>query len=75
MTLGVLLIAYLLSLYLLGMMVLRHCARRQQTETPLDTEVRFALRAGQTIVGVGDTTQSIDFYIGDYVGDEHYYDF
>jgi hypothetical protein len=36
--------------------------------------VSFALRAGQTIVGVGDTTQGMEFYIGDYVTDEKYYD-
>ena len=74
MTLAVLLIAYLLTLYLLAMLVLWHCLWGQKAAVPLDTEVRFALREGQTIVGVGDTPHSMDFYIGDYVTDEKYYD-
>ena len=74
MTLGALLIAYLASLYLLAMLFLWRSLRRQKTELTPSMEVRFALREGQTIVGVGDTTQGIDFYIGDYVRDEHYYD-
>jgi hypothetical protein len=36
--------------------------------------VPFALKEGQTIVGVGETAQGIDFYIGDYVMDEKYSD-
>jgi hypothetical protein len=40
----------------------------------LVTEVPFALRKGQTIVGIGETTQGVDFYIGDYVRDENYCD-
>ena len=65
MTLGVLLIAYLASLYLLAIWFLWRSLRGQETERTPGTKVRFALREGQTIVGVGDTTQGIDFYIGD----------
>jgi len=74
MTLGVLLIAYLASLYLLAMLFLWRSLRGQKQEPTLGTEVRFALKEGQTIVGVGDTTQGMDFYIGDYVRDENYHD-
>jgi hypothetical protein len=74
MSLGVCLIIYLLALYIGTMLCLRHYLRGQTTETPLVTEVRFALREGQTIVGGGETTQGMDFYIGDSVTDEQYYD-
>jgi len=70
MPIGLLLIIYLLTLYLVAILVLRHCVRGQQQDPTPGTEVRFALRAGQTIVGVGDTTQGIDFYIGDDVMEE-----
>ena len=71
---GVCLIIYLLALYMGAMGLLWQSLRGQKTATPLVTEVPFALKEGQTIVGIGDTTQGIDFYIGDYVRDEHYYD-
>jgi hypothetical protein len=74
MSLGVCLILYLLALYMGAMVLLWQSLRRQKTATPLVTEVRFALKEGQTIFGVGETTQGIDFYIGDYVSDEHYCD-
>jgi hypothetical protein len=74
MPLGLLLILYLLTLYIVAMLVLRHYLRGQKSEAPLVTEVRFVLREGQTILGVGDTRQGMDFYIGDYVMDEKYYD-
>ena len=74
MPIGLLLIIYLLTLYLVAILVLRHRIRRQKQESTPGTEVRFALREGQTIVGVGDTTKGVDFYIGDYVMDEKYYD-
>ena len=74
MTLCGLLIAYLLAFYLLAMLFLWRSLRGQKQEPILVREVRFALREGQTIVGVGDTTQGMDFYIGDYVLDEKYYD-
>jgi hypothetical protein len=37
-------------------------------------EVPFALQAGQTVLGVDDTTQDMHFAIGDYVREEHYDD-
>jgi len=74
MPLGLCLIIYLLTLYVGAMLFLWQSLRGQKTETPLVTEVPFALKEGQTIVGIGETTHGIDFYIGDYVRDEHYYD-
>ena len=74
MSIGLLLIIYLLTLYLVAILVLRHCIRGQKQEPTSGTEIRFALMEGQTIVGVGDTTRGVDFYIGDYVMDEEYYD-
>ena len=74
MTLGALLLASLASLYFLAMLFLWRSLWGQKTELTASTEVRFALREGQTIVGVGDTTQGIDFYIDDYVRGENYYD-
>jgi hypothetical protein len=47
----------------------------QQTAATSGTEVRFALKEGQTIVGVRETTEGMDFYMGDSVVDENYSDF
>ena len=74
MPLGLCLIIYLLALYIGAMVLLWQSPRGQKTATPLVTEVPFALREGQTIVGIGETTQGVDFYIGDYVRDENYCD-
>ena len=74
MPLGLMLILYLLTFYLLALWFLWRYIRRQETESPLGPEVPFALKEGQTIVGVGETAQGIDFYIGDYVMDEKYSD-
>jgi hypothetical protein len=74
MPLGLMLILYLLTFYLLALWFLWRYIRRHETESPLGPEVPFALKEGQTIVGVGETTQGIDFYIGDYVMDEKYSD-
>jgi hypothetical protein len=74
MSLGVLLIAYLAALYLLAMWFLYRSLRGQNQESTSDTEVRFALKEGQTIIGVGDTTEGMSFYIDDYVMDEKYHD-
>ena len=74
MPLGLCLIIYLLALYIGAMVLLWQSPRGQKTATPLVTEVPFALREGQTIVGIGETTQGIDFYIGNHVMDENYYD-
>ena len=70
MPIGILLILYLLTLYLTAIVVLQHCIRGQTQEPTPGTGVRFALREGQTIVGVRDTAKGVDFYIGDHVTDE-----
>jgi hypothetical protein len=57
------------------MMVFYWCStRKQNVEAPMGRQVRFALKEGQTIVGVEDTPQGVAFYIGGYVRDERYYD-
>jgi len=71
---GVVLIVYLATLYILAMIIFWHCLGGQQPKESLVTAVPFALKEGQTILGVEDTLQGIDFSIGDYVRDEHYYD-
>ena len=68
------LILYVLALYIGAMVVLWQYLRGQKTAPPFVTEVPFALKEGQTIVGIGETNHGIDFYIGDYVTDENYYD-
>ena len=70
MPVSLLLIIYLLTLYLVAILVLQHCIRGQTQEPTPGTGARFALREGQTIVGVRDTTKGVDFYIGDDVTDE-----
>ena len=74
MPIGLLVVIYLFVLYCVAMLVLWHCLRGQKTAPPLVTVVPFALKEGQTIVGIGETTQGIDFYIGGYVTDKQYYD-
>ena len=71
---GVMLIVSLATLYILAMVIFWHCLWGQQPQEPLVAEVPFALQAGQTILGVDDTTQDMHFAIGVYVRDEHYYD-
>ena len=71
---GVMLIVSLATLYILAMVIFWHCLWGQQPKEPLVTEVPFALQEGQTILGVDDTTQDMNFAIGDYVRDEHYDD-
>jgi hypothetical protein len=70
MPIGILLIIYVLTLYLVGILVLQHCMRGQTQEPTPGTAARFVLREGQTIVGVRDTAKGVDFYIGDDVTDE-----
>jgi hypothetical protein len=71
---GVLLIVSLFSWYLAAILMFWYCLWEQKPKEPRVTEVSFALKEGQTIVGVGETSQGMDFYIGDYVRDEKYYD-
>jgi hypothetical protein len=71
---GVVLIVYLATLYILAMVMFWHCLWGQQPTEPVVTEVPFALKEGQTILGVAETPHGIDFSLGDYVRDEHYDD-
>ena len=70
---GVVLIVYLATLYIVAMVIFWHCLWGQKPQEPVVTEVPFALKAGQTILCVEETTQGIHFSLGDYVRDEHYY--
>ena len=63
---GVMLILSLATLYVLAMMIFWHCLWEQKPKEPVVTEVPFTLKEGQTILGVEDTTQGIDFSLGDY---------
>ena len=69
MPIGLLVVIYLFVLYCVAMLVLWHCLRGQKTAPPLVTVVPFALKEGQTIVGVGHTTEAMYFYFGDDVMD------
>jgi hypothetical protein len=71
---GVLLMVSLLSLYVLAMVIFWHGLTAQQTEAAVDTKAGLALKEGQTIVGVEETAQGMDFYIDDAVWDAEYYD-
>ena len=66
---GVLLMGCLLALYLAAMVMFWHGLRGHKSEEPLGTEGRFTLRAGQTILGVMDTTEMMCFCIG--TSEEH----
>jgi hypothetical protein len=68
------LILYLATLCFLAMVIFWQCLREEKPTEPWVTKVSFALKEGQTILGVKETPQGMDFYIGDYVRDEKYYD-
>jgi hypothetical protein len=74
MTLRVLLMAYVAALYLLAMGLLWRSLQGQQTEATSGLEGRFALKERQTIVGVGETPEGMEFYMGDAVVNENSYD-
>jgi len=61
---GVLLMVCLLLLYLVAMVMLLHGLRGQKSAELLGTEGRLTLRAGQTILGVMDTTEMMCFCLG-----------
>ena len=61
---GALLIGCLLSLYVVAMVIFWHCLRGHKQAEPLERERRFTLRAGQTILGVMDTTEMMCFCLG-----------
>ena len=69
---SVLLIVYLLALYVAAMVMFWHAIAGHKPAAHLETEVRLALKAGQTIVGVVETAQGLAFTLGDYVRDEKY---
>ena len=73
MTMGVLLIVYLLALCLVSMLVMWRSLRGQRRAPTPRPKGRFALQEGQTILGVMDTTETMFFCIGpreEYVHDE-----
>ena len=71
---GVMLMVSLATLYILAMVIFWQCLWGQPPQEPVVTAVPFALQAGQTILGVDDTTQDMHFAIGAYVREEHYDD-
>ena len=63
-TAGAFLMVYLALLYLGAMLVMWRCLRGHKLEPTPRREVGFALHAGQTILGVMDTTTTMCFCIG-----------
>ena len=61
---GILLMGWLLSLYLVAMVIFWHGLRGHKKAKPLKMEGRFTLREGQTILGVMDAPEMICFCIG-----------
>ena len=61
---GALLIGCLLSLYVVAMVIFWHCLRGHKQAEPRRMEGRFALRAGQTILGVMDAPEMMCFCLG-----------
>ena len=61
---GLLLIACLLTWYLVAMLMFWRGLRGHQKAEPLRMEGRFTLREGQTILGVMDTSEMMCFCIG-----------
>ena len=68
----VLLMVCLLALYAVAMVMFWHGIAGQPPTARLETDVRLALKAGQTIVGAVETAQGLVFAIGDDVRDEKY---
>ena len=71
---SVLLMVCLLALYVVAMVMFWHGIARQPPAARVETDVRLALKAGQTIVGAVETAQGLAFAIGEYVRDEQYED-
>jgi hypothetical protein len=71
---GVLLIVCLLSWYLAAMVIYWYCLGKQYAKKPQVMEVPFALKEGQTILGIEDTAQGMDFYIGNHKEKRRYFD-
>jgi len=64
----------LLTLYVVTMVMFWHGIAGQSLAARVETDVRLALQAGQTIVGVVETAQGLAFAIGEYVRDAQYED-
>ena len=71
---GVVLIVYLAALFILAMVIYWHGLAHQPPKKPQIMEIPFALKEGQTILGIEDTGEGIDFYIGNYREGRKYYD-
>ena len=66
---------YLAVFVLLAMVVFYRCLREQKLKELRVTDTFFALKEGQTILGVEETSQGVAFYVGSSVRDDWYYDF
>ena len=69
------LMLYLAIFYLLAMVVFYCCLQEQKPKELRVTDIFFALKEGQTILGVEETSQGVTFYVGGSVRDDWYYDF
>jgi hypothetical protein len=72
---GVLLIISLLAWYLAVMLIFWYGLKEQPPKRLQVMEIPFTLKEGQTILGIEDTVQGIDFYIGTYREGRKYYDY
>ena len=71
---SVLLMVSLLAWYAAAMVIFWCSLGGSTREERRETEGRFALKEGQTIVGVKDTGYGLAFALSDDVRDEEYYD-
>jgi hypothetical protein len=71
-TVGVLFIVYLVALGFVSMLMMWQYVRRQRIERRPSSEVRFALREAETILGVKVTAETMFFCIGN--SEEHVHD-
>jgi hypothetical protein len=72
---SVLLMVRLLAWYAAAMVIFWCSLGGAKREERRDTKGCFALKEGQTIVGVRETAQGLEFACGTAVRDEGYYDF
>jgi len=72
---GVVLIVYLAALFILAMVIYRHGLANQPPKKPQVIDIPFTIKDGQTIFGVEDTGEGIDFYMGNYREGGKYYDY
>jgi hypothetical protein len=69
---GVLLIVSLLAWYLAAMLIFWYALREPHPKKLQAMEIPFALKEGQTILGIEDSVQGIDFHIGNYREERKY---